>query len=53
MALAMSSPSRFALAMTFEAAGRHGLRDAVLKHVLPYGVAIAAGGLVVVMRLWG
>ena len=52
MAIVMSSRSRFALAMTFEAIGRHGIRDAVLSHVLPYGVAIAAGGIAVAAKLW-
>ncbi len=52
MALVMSSRSRFAIAMTFDAVGRNGLRDAILNNVLPYGVAIAAGGLAVVLKLW-
>ena len=52
IALAMTSRSRFALAMTFESIGSQSIRNAVLSHVLPYGVAIAAGGIVVAAKLW-
>lgn len=52
MALAMTSRSRFALALALEPIGGQGIRNAVLSHVLPYGVAIAAGGIVVAAKLW-
>ena len=47
MALLMMSPLRFGLALALDEAGQPAARDAVLESVLPYGVAIAAGGIAV------
>ncbi len=51
MAIVLSSPLRHGLALAFEKFGNEESRDAVLDKVLPYGLAIAAGGLVVAIRL--
>ena len=51
LALAVVTPARFALALALERAGSARVRDAVLSGVLPYGVAIAAGGLAVAWAL--
>jgi len=47
LAVLMMSPLRHGLALAFERAGNEQARDAVLEKQLPYGVAIAAGGLAV------
>ena len=52
MALVMSSRSRFTLATALETLGSQSASKAVLSHVLPYGVAIAAGGIAVAAKLW-
>ena len=44
MAVLMVTPLRFGLAIAAESAGRLGLRDALLRDVLPYGIAIAFAG---------
>lgn len=46
IALVMATRARFGLALAFDACGARALRDAVLGPGVPYGVAIAAGGLV-------
>lgn len=51
LALVVITPARFALALALERAGSARVRDAVLSGVLPYGVAIAAGGLAVAWAL--
>lgn len=52
MALVMLIAStRFGLAMAFDAVGGHALRDMMLNKVLPYAVAIAAGGYYVGWQL--
>ncbi|MEX2450426.1 MAG: prepilin peptidase [Rhodospirillales bacterium] len=52
MALLLTARSRYAVAMALEAAGRKHLRDTVLGDNLPYGIAIAAGGIAVAVKLW-
>lgn len=52
MGLMMSSPRvRFGLALVADTTHQDRLRDLLLADILPYGVAIAAGGLVLVARL--
>jgi len=52
LALVMIMAStRFGLAMAFDAVGGHALRDMMLNKVLPYAVAIAAGGYYVGWQL--
>ncbi len=47
LGLLMSSRSRFGLAMTLDQWGSTGVRDMLLSNVMPYGLAIAAGGFFV------
>jgi len=51
LAVFMLSPLRHGLALALEKTGNQQARDAVLDKVLPYGLAIAAGGFVVAGRL--
>ncbi|MCP5368606.1 MAG: prepilin peptidase [Hyphomicrobiales bacterium] len=51
LALVMTSELRFSLAMAVERIGGKGLRDVLIGNVLPYGVAIAAGGFFVAWNL--
>jgi len=51
MSIIMVTPARLALASAFDTIGLHRPREILLANVLPYGVAIAAGGVVVGTRL--
>ncbi|NQV54796.1 MAG: prepilin peptidase [Rhodospirillales bacterium] len=51
LAIMMMTSARHALALACEAIGQRRLRQIFLNDVLPYGVAIAAGGLVVGLAL--
>ncbi|MCA0343625.1 MAG: hypothetical protein LCH99_28345 [Proteobacteria bacterium] len=44
MALVMMSPYRFAVALTFARIGRDDIGAVLMGRVIPYAVAIAAGG---------
>jgi prepilin peptidase CpaA len=48
--LVMVTRLRFVLAWSFEAVGATAVRNAFLRHVIPYGVAIAVAGLIVAGR---
>lgn len=50
LGLIMVTRLRFVLARSFEAVGATVVRNAFLRHVIPYGVAIAAAGLIVAGR---
>ena len=51
LGLLMTSRARFGFAITLDAWGSTGVRDMLLSNVMPYGLAIAAGGLFVAARL--
>lgn len=53
LALILSSDFRFSLVQAAERAGAPVMRDMLLGCELPYGLAIAAGGLAVTARLLG
>ncbi len=46
-------PLRLGLAVAMDHWGHQGLRNALLKDTIPYGVAIAAGGIYLTLRLAG
>ena len=50
MSIIMVTPARLALASAFDTIGLHRPREILLANVLPYGVAIAFGGVVVGLR---
>lgn len=50
LGLVMVTRLRFVLAWSFEAVGATVVRNAFLRHVIPYGVAIAGAGLIVAGR---
>jgi len=47
LAIVMFSPLRYAIAQFYESLGYIRARDAVLGNLLPYGVAISAGGVAI------
>ena len=51
MSIIMVTPARLALASAFDTFGLHRPREILLANVLPYGVAIAVGGVGVGLRL--
>jgi prepilin peptidase CpaA len=51
--LMLHRPMRAALAVAFDSIGNRTLRDALLTDIIPYGVAIAAGGVYLTLRLVG
>ena len=44
-------PVRFAIAVAADQWGQHALRNALLAQVIPYAMAIAAGGIYLTLRL--
>ena len=52
MALFMKTRLRFSLALVFDDHGFEHVRNALLGTVLPYGVAIMAGGLMIAVELF-
>tara|TARA_B100000315_G_C14521785_1_gene561913 strand:- start:300 stop:815 length:516 start_codon:yes stop_codon:yes gene_type:complete len=50
MSIIMVTPARLALASAFDTIGLRRPREILLANVLPYGVAIAVGGVVVGLR---
>lgn len=51
--LMLNRPLRTGLAVALDSIGNRTLRDALLTDVIPYGVAIAAGGVYLTLRLAG
>lgn len=51
--LMLNGPMRVALAFALDHVGSRQLRDALLTETIPYGVAIAAGGMFLTLRLVG
>ena len=51
--LMLHRPLRAQLAVALDSIGNRTLRDALLTDVIPYGVAIAAGGVYLTLRLVG
>jgi len=51
VAVLMISPARFVIAGALSSLGQNSLSDKVLAHNMPYGVALAAGGLFVTWDL--
>jgi len=51
--LMLHRPMRAALAVALDSIGNRTLRDALLTDIIPYGVAIAAGGVYLTLRLVG
>src|SRR5262249_8085534 len=51
--LMLNRPMRLGLAFALDHVGSRRLRDALLTETIPYGVAIAAGGMYLTLRLVG
>ncbi|MEQ8194209.1 MAG: prepilin peptidase [Rhodospirillales bacterium] len=52
MAVLLTARSRSVAALALGAIGKKHLRESVLEKPMPYGIAIAAGGLAVAVKSW-